>query len=252
MTEQKLKDLLRKSFFDKFSLEKRRKNLYQLMVPIYHDDGDMFDMFIKSNSDDSLTICDCGLTLMRLSYNCDIDKPKNKRLFSKIIEDNGAFDRDGDVLISTSPDMLFENIMQFSQIINKILNIENKQRNISTEFYKLTKQYITSSLAKYNPQLNYSPIGKEEYSVDYCLDTSGKPAYLFAVYNDQKALDTVVNIMTFQEQKIPFTSIIVHKNYDSLALRTRKKIMTAADKQFPDYDEFTENITTYLERLSVG
>ena len=253
MTEQILEDLLKKSFFNKFFLKKRRENLYQLIVPIYHDDGDMFDMFVKYNSDDSLTICDCGLTLMRLSYNCDIDKPKNKRIFSKIVEDNGAFDEDGNISILTSPDMLFENIMQFSQIINKVLDIENEQRNISGDFYKLTKQYITSSLAKYEPKLNYSPIkDKKEFSVDYFLNTRGKPAYLFAVYNDQKALDTIVNIMTFQEKKIPFTSIIVHKNYDLLTLKTRKKIMTTADKQFPDYEDFTENIGTYLERLSVG
>ena len=53
----------------------RRPGIYQLIVPILHEDGDMVDIYLQDSprGPGDVRICDFELTLMRLSYTHDIN-----------------------------------------------------------------------------------------------------------------------------------------------------------------------------------
>ena len=51
-----VEDCLRKSFANQFSLVKKRDGLYQLMIPVFHPDGDMFDIFLQINDVNAISI----------------------------------------------------------------------------------------------------------------------------------------------------------------------------------------------------
>ena len=74
-------DLLQKQFGDFVRLEEKRPNIQQVYAPLYHEDGDMMDLFLDLPKDANLTedkeirISDHGMTLMRLSYGFDLDTP---------------------------------------------------------------------------------------------------------------------------------------------------------------------------------
>ena len=127
--EKEIRDLLKRSLHDKFSLVKRRENIYQLIAPLYHEDGDIMDIYIRADGA-SLVVCDCGMTLMRLSYYFDINTPRKEQIMMEIIADNGAQCVDGEILIPTKPNMLFANIMQFSQVIAKVSSMKTLRRKI--------------------------------------------------------------------------------------------------------------------------
>ena len=62
-------DELKKNFNDRISFREKGVEIYQIVAPFYHEDGDMVDLFIEFNKEKGLyRICDHGLTLMRLSY----------------------------------------------------------------------------------------------------------------------------------------------------------------------------------------
>ena len=123
MLKQDLKDILQKSFHDKFDLVERKENLYQLIVPLYHEDGDMMDIFIRV-SGDSLSVCDCGMTLMHLSYTFDVDSEHKEKILFEILNQNDVKYEDGNIFIPTTADMLFRNIMQLSQVISKVSSMK--------------------------------------------------------------------------------------------------------------------------------
>ena len=79
------------SFNKRIEIKEKRKNLYQIFLPIYHEDGDMIDLFIES-VDNKFILCDYGLTLQRLSYNYDIDTENKESILQKIITENEFFD----------------------------------------------------------------------------------------------------------------------------------------------------------------
>ena len=56
----------------------------QLVTPFHHADGDPMEIYLLHSDDDTLTLSDCGMTLMRLSYAIDIsDSIMNS--FQKIV-----------------------------------------------------------------------------------------------------------------------------------------------------------------------
>ncbi len=242
MTQQNLAEILEKSFFNDFSLHKRRPDLYQLIVPLYHDDGDMMDIFIKADGND-ITICDCGLTLMRLSYDFDPDTPNQQKILDKIVREAGAYNDDGNICLAATPDMLFESVMQMSQVISKVASMKLLQRhNVNSLFYEQLDKYIDSSFTRYTFQKSYSPIaGRDELKVDYAFQLNQKPVFVFAVRGDSKAQRSIISMLSFQKEKMPFTGIVVHDDYGNLSRDNQKLIMNTADKQYYDFKSFMSN-----------
>lgn len=251
MLKKDLKDILQKSFHDKVDLVERKEHLFQLIVPLYHEDGDMMDIFINT-AGDALVVCDCGMTLMRLSYTFEVDSEHKEKILFEILSQNDAKYDDGNIFIPTTPDMLFRNIMQLSQVISKISAMKMlRKNNITSLFYENVQNYIYSSLSIYNPQKDFLPLqNHDEHSVDYFLTVNKKPAYLFAVRGESRALVATVAVMAFQREKLPFTGIAISDDLGALSRKTQKRIISAMDKLFYDYNDFAENSPAYFERLA--
>lgn len=121
MDIQVLNDVLSRSLNNSFKLVQKRNNLYQIFIPIFHNDDDMLDIYIQPNlANKSVLVCDCGKTLMRLSYKTDIDTPHIEKIITSIIRDNNAFINNGNMYINSSLDLLFDSIMQLSRIIIQV------------------------------------------------------------------------------------------------------------------------------------
>ena len=253
MDKSHLMKILHNSFKTEFQIEEKKENLFQLFAPLYHPDGDMIDIFIKVNpsNPDYLTVCDCGLTLMRLSYDFDIDTPNKQNILNNILSDNGARFDNGDISITAKTEFLFMNILQMTQIAAKIMNMRTLQRDIVTSlFFEQLSDYVDTKLKGFHPETGFAPLqGRDDLIVDYSFKTDrGKPVYLFAVNNNDKAQAATISMLFFQKEKLRFTGAVVHENYDALSMRVRKNIMSASDKQFYDLSDFENNSFDFLNR----
>ena len=253
MLEDTLKNILKASFHKEFSLEKKRNDIFQLFIPIYHEDGDMMDIFIRPNDSNHLIVCDYGMTLMHLSYSYEINTPYRENMLKTIIVENGAQFDNGNIFIKTAPDLLFENIMQLSQVLMKVSGMKYiAARTPTTPFYEDIDNFIFKNLNKFSPKKDFSPLEKHpEYVVDYCIDTVRGNFFLFAIRGNERALSAAVSILTFQKNKLPFTSIGIHEDYNLLSRANQKKMMNVMDKQFYDFSSFMENASDYLARVAV-
>lgn len=245
-------EILRSAFHKDFQLVEKRHNLYQLFVPIYYEDGDMMDIFLQQTTNNYIRVCDCGLTLMRLSYTFELNSEKKKHILRTILSENDAAVENGNIFIDTTRELLFETIMQFSQVLTKVSAMKMLSRKSTKNmFYEDLETYIADTFKDFNPQKNYLPIaGKDEYCVDYRLTAGNNDLFLFAIRGDAKALSSIVSILTFQQKKIPFNSVIVHDDYNTLSLATQKRIMNVADKQFFDWASFKDSASDYFSRLA--
>ena len=91
---------IKSDFNGKVSIKEKRPGIFQLLLPIYHEDGDMIDIFIKQKSN-SYTICDFGLTLQRLSYTYDIDTDNKELILQRILQENGLVEENGNICMNT-------------------------------------------------------------------------------------------------------------------------------------------------------
>lgn len=249
--EDKYLSLLKKQFNNRISFKEKRPGIAQLIAPFYYEDGDMLDVYYEHMSDNgSIRISDYGMTLMHLSYNYDVDSQNKERIFKKILSENGLKEHDGSIYIDVSPSQLYQATLQFTQAISKISSMRYFGREaVLSMFYEMLEEFVCSELAKYNPIEKVQPLAeRDDLEVDFALETGKKPIYLFGVKSVAKARLTTICCLEFQNAKLPFRSIVIHEDYDTLPRKDRARLTSAADKQFIDLDDFKKNGEMFIER----
>jgi hypothetical protein len=243
--------VLRSQFNDRVRLVEKRSGIFQLLAPLHHEDGDMVEIYIEKIGDNGkIRISDHGMTIMRLSYEYDIDTPNKKRIFEKMLSENQLSENDGRLYLETSPDILYPSILQFVQTVGKISNMKLFKREvIKSLFYEMLEEFISETLMRFRPEPKVLPIpDRDDLEVDYSFRKFKRPLFLVGVKDDTKARLTTISCLEFQRAKIPFKSIVVHEDFEALSKKDRKRITSALDKQFVDLEDFKSHGEEYLIR----
>jgi len=251
MIPQYLK-LLKKQFNNKIDFYEKRPGIYQLIAPFFHEDGDMVEIYLQpsSNGHNAIKISDYGMTVMRLSYSYQLDTENKIKVFNSILAESQLAESGGIITLEVKPEHIYEGIMQFVQAITKVSSMRYFSREVvRSMFYELVEEYIISELTKYSPTKNVVPIqDRDDLEVDFQLKVPKRPIYMFAVKDVPKARLATICCLEFQRQKIPFRSVIVHEDFNTMPNKDRARITSAADKQFIDIDDFKKHILAFLER----
>jgi Domain of unknown function DUF1828 len=246
-------DLLKRQFNGHVAFRERRPGVLQVMAPLFHEDGDMVDIFIDEprNGSNKLRVSDHGMTLMRLTYSYDLDTENKQRIFSRILAENRIQEQDGRLYVEAEPERLYPAILQFAQTLAKVSSMQFFKREvIQSLFYEQLAEFIEERLAEYNPRPHALPIpDHDEYEVDYRFDAGPRPLYLFGVKDTDKARLVTISCLEFQRRRLPFKSVMVHQDFEGgITKKDRIRITSAADKQFTSLDDFRENGLDFFER----
>jgi len=244
---------IKHQFNNRVDLYEKRRGIFQLIAPFYHEDGDMFDIFIEEK-DDKIIISDYGMTLMRLSYEYEIDTPNKEKIFSKIISENLAKEINGKIFIESTQENIYQSILQFSQAIAKVSNMRLYKREvIKSLFYEMLDEFIMTDLQQFKPESNLYPLqSRDDLEVDYLFSVSNKPLYLFGVKDNTKARLAVISCLEFQKANLSFESIVVHEDFEALSKKDRSRITSAGDKQFVCLDDFKSRGSSYISRFATN
>ncbi|MFH1113316.1 MAG: DUF1828 domain-containing protein [Pseudomonadota bacterium] len=245
-------EILRAQFNNQVSFRERRTGVLQLVAPLYHEDGDMIDIFLEptNGGQENIRICDHGMTLMRLSYSFDIDTPNKERILQRILSENRIREEKGNLFLDAKPESLYPSVLQFAQAVAKVSNMQFFKREvIQTLFYEMLTEFIEDTLNKYSPRPKVFPIPeRDDLEVDFEFNIKPRPVYLFGVKDAAKARLTTISCLEFQRAKIPFKSFVVHEDFENLSRKDRSRITSAADKQFISLDDFKANAGQVLKR----
>lgn len=243
-------EILKEQFNQRLQLVDKRPGISQLIVPLFHEDGDMVDIFLEGLGGERVRICDYGMTLMRLSYEYEVDTANKRRILAKILSENGLKEEDGNLYIETSPDRLYPAVMQFAQAVAKVGSMRNFKREIvASLFYELLEEFITTQLQDFRPQKTVLPLpDRDDLEVDYSFPINSTSLYLFGVKDASKARLTTISCLEFIRHKLPFRSIVVHDDFDNLPRKDRSRLTSACDKQFTSLDDFRSGARQFLER----
>jgi len=248
-------NIVQENFHHKINIYPRREGLYQLILPIYFDDGDMIDIYLSSCPDnkDKIRILDCGMTLMRLSYTDEVDDSFNKKKLEDLLHQHKIQNKDGNLYLDTSKEFIYQNIMQFIGCQQKIYDLRLfNAESIQSFFFEKLDKFIKTELQRFKPKksvipLKDIPILKVDYAFEFCK----KPFYLFGVNNKEKANNSTIALIEFQKAKLSFISLIVHENIQKISETDQIYLTQNADKQFTSLDIFKQFAGVTIERLSV-
>lgn len=244
--------ILQEQFGRGLSLRERRPGVFQVIAPLYFEDGDMVDIFLEESetSEGQVKITDHGMTLMRLSYSFDINSENKERIFRRIVEENGLLEENGRLFIVCSRERLYPSILQFAQGVAKVSSLQYLKREISRSmFYEMLEEFVRQNLSMYNPRARYAPLPeREDLEVDHLLEVGSRPLFLFGVKDSPKARLVTISCLEFQKAGLPFRSCVVHEDFESLNYKDQIRLLSASDKQFPSLDDFREHGPDFIRR----
>lgn len=240
-----LEDLKRK--FNKIDFREKRPGIFKVLLPFFHEDGDMYDIFIEE-IESQIRISDYGLTLMKLSYAFDIDSEHKREVLESIILQNRCMFKDGVIYLDVTPEQFEGGVYQFTQTISKVLTMDIiSKENVKSYFYELLNDFMFDKFKKYNIQKNFAPLPDSELTVDYLIPAP-KPIFLFAIKDDSKASKVIITCLNFINQNVRHRSLIINDNFQSLSRFNQNQIINTVDKQFAQLEDFKEQGEAYLQR----
>lgn len=116
-------DYLTAGFGSHVSVREKRPGICKLLVPLFHEDGDMVDIFLETRDVDMIRISDHGLSLMKLSYQCDFDTENKERIFWQILSENRVSEEDGNLYLDVPCQSLYPAVLRFGQAIVKVCSM---------------------------------------------------------------------------------------------------------------------------------
>ncbi|MCA9750414.1 MAG: DUF1828 domain-containing protein, partial [Romboutsia sp.] len=117
--KEEIANLIKEGFNREFEIKQKRPNLFQIYIPYYYPDGDMIEIFIKKDEKDNYVIQDLGMTLMRLSYDFNINSKNKRKLFYEILGNYQIVENESNLLTVCKKEDLFPYLMEFVQVITK-------------------------------------------------------------------------------------------------------------------------------------
>ncbi|MDR3693466.1 DUF1828 domain-containing protein [Mucilaginibacter sp.] len=241
---------IEKDFNNQASIKQKRPDIYQLYLPIFHEDGDMIDLFIVPKEKDKYTLCDFGLTLQRLSYSYDIDTENKEAIFQKILLENNLYEQKGNICLDTTIENVFSNIMHITHALAKIGSMRYFKREvIESLFIEMLDEFINQELQEFHPESKVLPIpDRDDLEADYQFSPNGHPVYLFGVKDVSKARLATISCLEFQKANLNFRGWVVNDDFEKLPKKDRSRLTNTCDKQFTSLDEFKMNAKIFLER----
>ena len=234
-----------------FQVREKRPGVFQLIAPIFHEDGDMMSIYLEKDGDTGVKISDHGMSLMRLSYVFDIDSDNKRKILNDIILNRGAILDNGNIQLFTSERDVFSGIMSFSQLVSEVCNMDILSREmVSNLFYDYLGQSIESiqEETKLTFIKDYEVKDHPDIVIDYAFPGDGttRPVFLFGIKDTNKAQQTTIRCLNLKIEHIPHKSICVFEDLDKVTSFSRNALINATGKVYSDLNSFKEYGPDYL------
>lgn len=242
-------ETIQKEFNSRVAVIQKRPGIHQLYLPIYHEDGDVVDLFVTVKNGEYI-LGDYGQTLMRLSYSYDIDTPNKETILQKIITENSLNEENGNIFLKTTPETVFSDIMHVTQVYSKIGSMRYFKREvIESLFYEILDEFITQELQEFKPQKRVYPIpDRNDLEADYEFSPNGHPVFLFGVKDVSKARLAAITCLELQRANLNFRGWVVNEDFEKIPKKDRSRMTNICDKQFTSFEDFKLSARQFLER----
>lgn len=256
MDVKQLEDLLCKSLCGQAHVRSSQNGLWQVTTPFSFPDGDAYSLYVKQLSTGGLRVTDAGLTLMRLSYDNDIEKFRDGtrgKLLQQILSEGDLVEEDGEFFIDGPADQLGQNVFRFGQALTRVhdLTFLNRLRAEST-FYEDLRELLKNVVGTEKLREGYvvpDVPRASEYPVDYFVSGGDTPLYLFGVPSRDKARLATIILQHLIAAGHDFNSMIVFQNMGDLPRADVSRLTNAANDQVDSLDAADDLQRKLLRRV---
>lgn len=207
----------------------------RLSLPIHEADGDTLTVWLQQELG-GWHIRDHGTTLMRLSYEIDVDLLKEgqrAKVVDRILTEQSLSLEDGELSVHAKEGDLGTALMQFGHAMTRLGDLKLwTWPRVSSTFYEDLQRELEriagSALVKRNYVVPDVP-DASNYPVDFAIETHALPFYVFGVPHTDKARLATIILLHLQKAGHLFNSLVVPADLDSIPKADRNRLLNAAN-----------------------
>ena len=238
-------------FHKNIFLKEKRPNLYQVFLPFYYPDGDMIEIFLEINGN-NIIIQDMGMTLMRLSYNFDLNSKNKKKVFNEILNNYQMEESEGNLKIIASCDEIFSYLIQFIQVVIKISDLEFLKREVVRSlFYEYFEKFIIIDLENFKPIKEFYPDfdTEKQYPAPYAIPIKNKdPFCIYPIASDDKCNESTITVQHYELHNFKPETMAVFENQESIGRKPLARLSNVVGKQFSTLTGNELRIEEYIKK----
>ncbi len=248
----------RKKICSEISLLAEGIDRYRIFTPFQFDDGDHFVIVLKKENGDWI-LSDEGHTFMHLTYS-DLDEKDLTRGTRRKIIDNALsmfsmVDKEGELILNIQKNEYGDALYSFIQGLSKISDVTYLARErVASTFLDDLYGYLSEIVPRERRNFDwYDKVHDPEakYTVDCRINGIKNPIFIFGLGNDDKVLNTTINILRYKQWGLRFISIGIFEDQTTISRRPLAKLSDVIDKQFSNLSGNREGIKSYVESLKI-
>ena len=229
----------------------------RVSLPMTEADGDVVTAWLQKTLG-GWCISDRGLTLMRLSYDMDVDllaEGQRAKVLDRIVREQGVKYQQGELSLAVREGDLGPALMRFGQAIVRVSDLKLwSWHRVSSTFYEDLAHELERIAGAQNVTRSYivpDVADAANYPVDFAIRTQGLPFYIFGVPNVEKAKLTTI-ILLYLQRAVRFDSLVVPANLDDLPKGDRDRLVNAANDMVTGIDAVEPLERKVRLRLAAG
>lgn len=204
-------------------------------LPLVSRDGDHLTAYLSA-VDTGWRVSDAGTTLMRLSYDHDLNQllsGAREALFESVLAESGLSEEEGEIYVEVPATELSSGLFALGQGLTKVESIGLWTRTrIESTFYDDLHRVVTGFVPQEDVSPNYTVPdlpGGDAYPVDFMIRAPRRPLFLFGVHGIPKARLTTIVLQYLHQHGVDFESMVVCSDVDELPKQDRARLMNAAN-----------------------
>jgi len=248
-----IKELLTNQFSDLFDIKLVRPDIYQVMLPYYYPDGDIYEIFIEKNNG-HYTIQDYGLSLMKLSYDTETETDSKKELIKKIISENHVKYDSGNIYLLSEQESLIPNLLAIVDTITKITSLNSFNRKIiKNVFYELLEAFLAERFQDFGFERKFIPDAvpfASDYLAPHAITKTKQntPICIFPIASNERCDQVTITVQHYLLSNYRPLLIGIYENMEDISPKKSSKATNLLDKQFSYLEKNEEFISSYLNK----
>jgi hypothetical protein len=231
---------------------------YRVFTPFLFEDGDHLAIVLKQEAG-RWVLSDEAHTYMHLTYDLDekdIQRGTRQKIIANALSTFRVEDRDGELLLFIPEERYGDALYSFVQALLKITDVTylSRERVRSTfmeDFRALMSETVPEERRAFDwRDPMHDPQGM--YTVDCRINGMQRPLFVHALPSDDKTRDATIALLQFEKWGIPFRSLAIFEDQESVNRKVLARFSDVCEKQFSTLTANRERITRFLQEVISG
>jgi hypothetical protein len=243
---------------EQIDLEQEGVGRFLVNTPFRFEDGDHFAIFLKREAEGWI-LSDEASTLMHLSYWLDdkaIESGNRQEIVNNSLSCFSVENRNGELVIPVLEERFGDALFNFVQALTKVTDISFLSREIvRSTFVEDFKSFIRTVVPEGRYEFDWNDQhrdAKGHYPVDCRINHMKRPLLVYALPGAEKVSVATISLLTFEKWNIPFQSLGIYEEQESIQPKAVARFSDVVDKAFSNLEGNKDRIAAYLKRALEG